>query len=684
MKFFNKVLGGNIPLSVLEFINPNNNFRLSQQINHLQLVENMENTNMDTNIRNLFNSNYGVNIKMSLELSREKVFSGLVKIIDQITKIIFNKNKKDLEIISGFGTVSEENNNFINLVTKQILSDYENEMLKIISGIKNINNNIIANIIILAGLNNKSKIELDHIQKQMELLLELNSFFRVENLVMIPNIIKEELSDSKIKSCNGNIDNCLFNDMFIKKLADGLFANIEGLLNKLMNTAKHDKTCYVFVLSTEISNAFANYQNDKVIENFGFNIGNTDIDIDSTRLTKISEIEKNINQSKVISGMTKLLSNAITKATSDNQSDLLRTIAISSKISFSGIRGTSFKVSGIKQSSKIDSNVEATFAQNIQNKIATDIANNLKNQIELQQTEISKDESREIVDEKLGTNFGDLLKIMATETGSTVRKIADTVKDILTSNIGNTTQKKTEKEITDQLKNKFNLDQSFTYNKTDDISNQIENILSSQNISKCVNDTKANQLIDFTNINVSGPIEIDNISQENVVNDIMKCAFNQDILNEISTNIVNSQENLIKQIVENINTKISESERKQEQTDIASAGVAAAKILESAGEAVSTGARGIGEGVSTGARGIGEGVSTGARGIGEGVSTGAKGIGEGVSTGAKGIGQGVSGAWSGLTLPLTIGAVVIVLIIIIGVIILSRNNNDDNDYEEDE
>ncbi len=390
----------------------------------------------------------------------------------------------------------------------------------------------------------------------------------------------------------------------------------------------------------------------KYIEGFGITAGNKDSTLDSTKIKDLKEIEKNIDQSKVLKGMTKMISSAVNNAVSKNQADLLRSIAASNKINLKNAKGTSFTFTKIKQSTTIDSNVQATFVQKIQNKIINDISNSLKEQIDIAQKESMKEMNKTAIDEKQSTSVGDVLAGVANVIGQTVGTVANAAASMVSINAGNTTEKKTEKEITQELKDKFNLNQSFQYQKDDDVENKLENLLKSENLSKCANDTKSANDIDLGEIDVTGPITISEITQEQVVKDIMSCVFNQEVINDIASKMLNSQDKLIKQLIENVSDKLSDVEKKIIQGDIYAAGTAGSAILASAGSA-------------------------------------AKDIGQGVATGAKGIGEGIGEAFSGLIKPLIVAGVVLV-VLIIGFMILKsmmnssnsdRGRNDDDDEE---
>ena len=676
MSYFNQILGGNIPLSVIESIEGfQSDFRLNTDNKYFNLNENMtEVGNPHINIGSLLNSSYGNHIKTSLELDREKVFVGIRNILNNATNDAFARNKLDLVKVSKLTT---ENQKMLNNVIKQVSYDLSNSVIISFNNLKMLEDTkeVLMNIVHLTGITNKSQSEMNDIEKRTSFLLELHNYYKTNVKVNINELLLKQLSLSNIKKCEKNMTHdCLFNKTFIDKLSREFLDSLENILTNSMNSAKHDKMCYFYSFTIELLNALVGNSNkvvekfggcnastgntykQNVTEHFGVTIGNTDINTDSTKIKDMKEIEKNIDQSKVISGMTKLISGAINKATSKNQADLLRTMAISNKINVDGVKGSSFTFSGGKQISTLESKVNGNFVQSIKNKVINDIANSLKEQVDIIQKDSIKEMNKTSVDEKTSTSVGEVLTGLAKVAGETIGKLADTAKDILSVNIGNKTEKKTEKEISQELKDKFNLNQSFKYQKDDDVKNTLENLLSSENLSKCANESNLTNEANFRKIDVSGPILISDFQQQNIVKDVMECVFNQEVLNDISNKIVTSQEKLIKQLIESVSDKLTDVEKKKVQGDIYAAGAAGAAILAGAGKA---------------AKDVGEGVATGAKGVGEGVATGAKGVGEGVATGAKGIGEGIGSALAGLVTPLIIAGVVLV-VLIIGFMILKK------------
>ena len=125
----------------------------------------------------------------------------------------------------------------------------------------------------------------------------------------------------------------------------------------------------------------------------------------------------------------------------------------------------------------------------------------------------------------------------------------------------------------------------------------------------------------------------------------MNCAFNQDIIDDLATRILNDFDENISRAIDSRNQYLREQNKELMNGDIYAVGVAAKTALEGVGQV----AKDVGTGVSTASEGIGEG----AIGVG---------LGEGISTGAKGVGTGISTAFQGMTVPFVIAGIVVSII----------------------
>ena len=298
-----------------------------------------------------------------------------------------------------------------------------------------------------------------------------------------------------------------------------------------------------------------NSSSNKIIETLidSGNVRNID---NSVNVDLLTELDDDIDQSTVINGITEMLSSVINNVTSNNQADIARLMVVSNQINISNIKATNINFTNIKQTINISSDTIANIQQDITTKIINDIKNEIENKIINKvenQREINKTENKVKQD---GTNLGDILNTITEET-------AGVITDFFTISSGNTLNEDNSTNYNETLRENYRLDESFTLTTTQDSNNTIEYILSQENMAKCVEDTQGDNMFTLTDAEIEGTATFDTFDQTIQINDIMKCAFNQTILNEISTNIAND-------FVTNINNGIkarSTYETKKSETD---------------------------------------------------------------------------------------------------------------------
>jgi hypothetical protein len=663
MSFFNKILGGNMPLSVFETIGKNKqNFKLQNEFSYFQIREGMENVPMENDINDIMRTPFGSLVQSSLELNRDKVLTGLKNLISNSIRGALKSNQHEIANIA-HSSNTKANQAVVNTFSKTFSENFLTSIksLKVSDNLHNLHIRLVQ----LSGLTGESGKSIEELSKQVGLELELSSGFKVETFVDVNQTFSNVLTPVNVSRCsNLPIFEILFNEVFIQRFAITILYVWETILEKIMSTSKYDKLISLYAFGVGLADGLHQIkeQKPKLIEGL-LDAGNSTKISDSTKIKDLKTIEKNIDQSKVMKGMTAMVSSAVTNAVNKNSADLLRSIAASNKISVGSAKGTSFTLSKITQSNTVSQETNANFVQQVTNKVINDIGSKLSESIDMAAKQSATDSKKLTSDEKAGSSIGGLVDSVANLAGKAIDGLAKT----LSVSAGNSVQQDTSKDITQELKDMFKLDQSFKYEKNNDVKNSLENILSTENLAKCAADTKADNTIDLSSIDVSGPIVISELAQNNVVKDVMNCAFNQTVMNDISNKIMNDYNNIIKQMIENVDTKLDEQTKSNIQGDIYAAGVAGAAVLQAAGEA----SKDFGTGISTAAEGVGTGVSTGAPGIGTGVSTGAQGIGTGLSTAAEGVGKGIESAMMGFTLPLIVGAVILILLII-GYVIFKR------------
>ena len=414
------------------------------------------------------------------------------------------------------------------------------------------------------------------------------------------------------------------------------------------------------VIEKMTDNDIIEHMNDEDIIEHIISVGSKDIKttLDETIVENLTENTKNITNDMRVNAVSKLMTEAINEATQSSSADISKILILSNKISIDGASTSgNFTLSGITQSSTVKSVTDATVVQNLQSKITNEFTTSITKKFSQKVSNV-EDIKKNI---KKGTNVGDMVGGAIDAAAGLGNNFIDTAGDVLSGalSVGSSKEERTEtkKKMSETLKDTLNLSNPLVIEDQDDISQDISNILSQENMAACAEEASQANEINLSNINADEGIDITDIKQVAVVDSAMKCAFNQTAINEMANKVVANIDKMYEQIAESI----SKSESEEQSGDVYALGEAGKALLV-----------GAGEGVSTAAKGAGEGISTAAKGAGEGISTAAKGAGEGISTAAKGVGEGVSGVLSGLMFPLIIAAVIFALLFV-GYIIFKFN-----------
>ena len=398
-------------------------------------------------------------------------------------------------------------------------------------------------------------------------------------------------------------------------------------------------------------------------EDFAVDIGNTKGIKNKKTMQDIAETEKKLDQSKVIEGAASFVTKAVNNAASSNKADLMKSLSASNRLNISSAKSSSggFTLTGIKQVVDIKSKTDATFVQKIANKITTDISNSMKDQVSTSTKQLADSIQKAKEDSKAATNVGDAITgvvgSLAGAAGGAVKDIVGGIKDLYSANIGNSTNDEKSDDMMKTLKDKYSLDQSFKLKNKKDVSSDFANALSSENLAKCASEASAKNDLDIGKVDVKGDIVISNIQQDALINDVMNCAFNQEVTNEIATKLVNNYDSMIQEMIENVDKKLSDTQIAKIQGDIYAAGVAGAGMLQAAGEAAGKTLESAGKGLES----AGKGVGAAAEGTGKGLESAGKGLeyaGKGAGAAAEGVGKGAAAVASSLTMPLIALAVI--------------------------
>ena len=358
----------------------------------------------------------------------------------------------------------------------------------------------------------------------------------------------------------------------------------------------------------------------KNIEHFGLFSDNTKTNINETAVKNLTENTKNITNEMVANAVTKIMTAAINEASQKSQTDIVKLVSLSNIISLSNITtGGDLVITNVDQSTITDSTTDATVVQDLRSKITNEFTTSINKKFSQSTSNIDSIKNNL----KAGTNVGDVIggaiNAMYDIGGKFLDNAGEVLGNITSSTIGGSVEEKniTKTNISDTVKDTLNLKNPVSFDDVDDISEDIKNILSQENMAKCAEEVQQDSNINIADATVKGDVILDNISQTAVVKSTLKCAFNVTAMNEMTTKIVKN----IKKIYEQIGENIKQEESEETVGDLYALGEAGKAILVGAGEGIGTAGKGLGEGIGTAAEGAGEGISTAAKGVGEGVAT---------------------------------------------------------------
>ncbi|ADO67123.1 hypothetical protein crov090 [Cafeteria roenbergensis virus] len=416
------------------------------------------------------------------------------------------------------------------------------------------------------------------------------------------------------------------------------------------------------------SNSVKNLQSYKqsIIENFKLveklvNIGGKEVktNIDETIINNLTENTQNITNEMRVNAVSKLMTVAINEAAQNNKADLVSLLSASNRLSISNANVSGdFVIDSVNQASTVDSKVDGEIVQNLQSKITNEFTKNISKVVSQKLQNIQDIKNSVQTGTEIGNMVNGALDSISGVANNFVDNVAQTAQNIFDFNIGGTREEKNIKKnnITNTIKDTLELETPLNIDDTDDISDDIKNLLSQENMSKCAADAATENNIDISNATVGGNMKLSNINQTAVMTSAIKCTFNQTVISEMATKIVNNIDKVYEQIAEQIKTNESE----EKSGDLLAIGEAGKAILV----------------------GAGEGIATAAVGAGDGFATAAEGTGKGVATASTGIGDGLSKVTDSLMWPLIIAGISVGIGLIIYLIIRFGGGSSDENYEE--
>ena len=359
-----------------------------------------------------------------------------------------------------------------------------------------------------------------------------------------------------------------------------------------------------------------------IIESFGVGacagIGNTCKTINEDTTVSNQDISGITDKSTIISSIKSMLTNSVNSALQKNVNTFSAMVSAANIIEVGDVGGD-VDISGTSQSNDANVTLNANSTTNLQNEFSMTIKNDMKSAIEKSLKNASENNS--------GTELGATLSNVLASAGGMINNAVDAVAKVVDGTldgggIGNEVDKTNRTRNETNLKTIMKLDDSFKVNDDNKAVTNLTNQLDQSIIKNCTSQVSAKNKIKFGK--VEGNFKALNVEQKNVVVQVAKCLFNDNMMNKATNDVYNSYDGIIK--------NMGDSYAGTTSGDIQQLGNALGAVISNTGDAITEAAPAIGDGISTAAQGVGAGVSTGAQGIGAGVSEGAQGVGKGIGS----------------------------------------------------
>ena len=373
---------------------------------------------------------------------------------------------------------------------------------------------------------------------------------------------------------------------------------------------------------------------NRLTENF-IKIDQSNSNTDNIKIKKLKETSKKIDRGMVVKGTSKLLSLAINEVANKNISELNKFITMSNSFEIGKVKTFGdFVLTNFKQKVNFDNNVNIIAAQKMKNKIINEIEKIIRIKIKYVVKYVTDNKNSFKESSNVSTSVGDMAESMFS-------KIADA----MVMSFDGSTSGYASTEETKSVKDSLELDDTFTVIKNHEVTDKIQNKLSSENIAFCVSKIKSGNIFKIDTMNVGKIVNIDKFEQLVAIKNVLNCIFNNEVLNDLASKIIYDFEENISRMSESVDKKSIA------YIDIQSIGVAGIVILEAVGNGVVSASKDMGEELS-------KFVERTNKSIDKGVVTPDKGI----------VGKGIGSMFSNIMIYLII---IGVLIVIVGVLKMS-------------
>ena len=240
-------------------------------------------------------------------------------------------------------------------------------------------------------------------------------------------------------------------------------------------------------------------------------------------IKKKFEDNKNINNSMLRNSLSKIVSNVVNNVSQNNVANIISSIGASNTFFASNIKCDDFVIGDINQRTQAMSKTTSKVIQESTNKISNDIQNSI-NETMNKISEIDLSAYNTDTDSKLK-------EFLKSAPGLRPPKCSSSVFGSAKCSSPNYT-------LDEDYKSMFNLDNSFTINTNDNLSTDINNIVSQTNESTCAAIAISSNVALFQDIKCK-KFDIGQVEQEALVNLYKDCLTEQMNKNDTSTKIVN-------------------------------------------------------------------------------------------------------------------------------------------------
>ena len=551
--FYGSILGGNIPFNVLEcFKGFNEAYKNYTLINHPYLKIRNENVvelltiNCTENEISNADTVCKEHIKLSLNLNRNMIVNSLQLIIKNA--ITVSKQRNDKEVNND--TITNIYNEFAN----KIMNDFKSIPMNRDA------NDLLIRMCILISLININSAMLNNIMFKLQSDMDLNKPFMVNKYIGTPNkylnIIKDHLDN------NTNIE------VVSANIANDMLLSIEYMLNHMISTTNKGNICKIYIASISIANAItklgSSYNLNRRVE--PFDIASKSSIENITRIKNLKDKEETINQNKIIEGINKLITTSITQVLSANKAEVSSLAGLSNVIEFREIISDgAVEFGNTKQINLVNVEQLSQVKQDIRNKINNEIMNKINENIDI----VSKDQSSKTTD-----------TLRENAEGSNITDVIKSVADVVKGSIASSSKTKTENDITNDLKEKFTLNQDFTYKKNNQNETSLNEVITNEQANKCASKQDVKNELKVAKIEGSS-VKVSGIAQENIFKSVNTCITDQFTNNEIAKKVYNEFENIMTQLIDNARTS-------DDKLVLEGAG----KTLEGAGKAIESAGKG--------------------------------------------------------------------------------------------